>query len=84
MTDQPAAPGWARPSTVLRPADVHDVQPVRAEPLQHAPLVHLPAPDQILEPDIELAGRLQILPRPQQIQAPATGGSCGRCCAGWR
>ena len=34
--------------------------PVRAEPLKHGPLVHLPAPDQILEPDIELARRPQL------------------------
>ena len=46
-----------RPGSVLRPADVHDVQPVRAEPLKHGPLVHLPAPEQIPEPDVELPGR---------------------------
>ena len=49
-----------RPGPVFRPADVHDVKPVRAEPLKHGPLVHLPAPDQILEPDVELPRRPQL------------------------
>jgi hypothetical protein len=30
--------------------------------------VHLPAPDQILEPYVELAGRPQLSARPQQVQ----------------
>ena len=57
-----------RPGHVVRPADVDDVIPIRAEPLKHGPLVHLPAPDQILEPDIELPRRTQLPPRPQQVQ----------------
>ena len=54
----PAPDGFRRRSrAVLGPADVRDVKPLGAEPLQHGPLVHLPAPDQVLEPDVELAGR---------------------------
>ena len=55
-------------AAVLRPADVRDVQPVRAEPLKHGPLVRFPAPEQILEPDVELPRRPQLPPRPQQVQ----------------
>ena len=53
--------------------------PVRAEPLQHGPLVHLPPPDQILEPDVELAWRPQLPPRPQQVQLrqPSAGQEVG-------
>jgi hypothetical protein len=67
IDDPGAAPdGFRRRlASILGPADVRDVQPVRTEPLKHGSLVHLAAPDQILEPDIELPGRPQLPPRPQ-------------------
>src|ERR1035437_2662464 len=53
---------------ILRPADLHDVTPVRPEPLEHPLLVHFPAPDQLLKPDVVLPRRPQLPPRPQQVQ----------------
>ena len=43
-------------------------RPVPPAPRGHGPLVHLTAPDQILEPDVELALRPQLSPRPEQVQ----------------
>jgi hypothetical protein len=64
IDDLGLAPGWPPPSPrpVLSRTDLHDVQPVRPEPLGYGPLLHLPAPDQLLEPDVEIAGRPQLRP----------------------
>ena len=56
-----------RPDRIPGPAEVRHLKPVRPEPLDHPPLVLLPAPDQVLEPEVARVRRPQRPPRPPQI-----------------
>lgn len=48
--------------------DLDDVAPVRPEPVEHGPFVSLAPLDELLESDVELMRRVQLSPRPQQVQ----------------
>lgn len=48
--------------------DLDDMAPVRPEPVEHGPFVSLAPLDELPESDVELMRRMQLAPRPQQVQ----------------